>query len=181
MEGSIERVRTLLRGEMPDRAPLFDLLRNDAVINHFTGETLTVENAPDVVHKTYPTAIDATRSVRLPDNEETVTLPDGRTQKLYRWTAWTQHVRYESTAAYVAAKTELVDSYDPGWSATVDGRPVSLRRTNHALLGLDIPAGKHRVDLSFTPSAWKLGIYISLASLVVVAGLAVASARTRAA
>jgi len=59
---------------MPDRAPLFDLLRNDAVINHFTGRTLTVENAEEVVPLAYPPAIDATRSMRLPGREETVML-----------------------------------------------------------------------------------------------------------
>ena len=138
MEGSIERVRALLRGEMPDRAPLFDLLRNDAVINHFTGETLTVENAPDTVHKAYAPAIDATRSVRLPDHEATTTLPDGRQQKLYRWTAWTEHVKYESTEAYVAAKTKHVDGYDPGWSdydqQTVDDH-IAASREMQATLG----------------------------------------------
>ena len=116
MDGSIERVRAVLAGDMPDRAPLFDLLRNDAVINHFTGQTLTVENAPEVVHRAYAPAIDATRSVRLPDNEDTVTLPDGRTQRFFRWTAWTEHLRYESSEAYAAAKTEWIDAYDPAWT-----------------------------------------------------------------
>ena len=66
---------------MPDRAPLFDLLRNDAVINHFTGKTLTVENAEEVVPEAYPPAIDATRSMRLPGREETVTLENGRERR----------------------------------------------------------------------------------------------------
>ncbi len=115
MDGSLQRVRAVLRGEMPDRAPLFDLLRNDAVIKHFTGETLTVANAPDIVHKAFAPAIDATRSVRMPDDEQTVTLPDGRKQKQYRWTTWTEHIRYESSAAYAAAKGEQMNSYDPAW------------------------------------------------------------------
>ena len=38
MKGSIERVRTLINGGTPDRPPLFDLLRNDAVLSHFAGE-----------------------------------------------------------------------------------------------------------------------------------------------
>jgi len=116
MEGSLERVRAVLHGDVPDRAPLFDLLRNDAVINHFTGQTLTVENAPDVVHRAYAPAIDATRSVRLPDAEGTVALDDGRGQRVYRWTTWTEHVRYESSAAYAAAKRRWIDGYDPAWT-----------------------------------------------------------------
>jgi len=61
MQGSLERVRAVLRGDLPDRAPLYDLLRNDAVVSHFAGETLTLENAPRVVYRAYEPAIDATR------------------------------------------------------------------------------------------------------------------------
>ncbi len=91
MEGSIERVRAVIRGETPDRAPLYDLLRNDAVISHFARETLTLENAPEVVYRAYEPAIDATRpGVRMPDEERTVTLEDGRIQRYFRWTMWTE-------------------------------------------------------------------------------------------
>ncbi len=69
MKGSIERVTAVIKGEMPDRAPLFDLLRNDAVIEHFAGKQLTVENAPQVVTEAFVEAIDATRSIRLPDRD----------------------------------------------------------------------------------------------------------------
>ena len=118
MKGSFQRVRAVLRGEMPDRAPIFDLLRNDAVIGHFTGQTLTVDNAPNLVHKAFAPAIDATRSVRLPDAEGTAASDNGRQQRVYRWTTWTDHVRYESSAAYAAAKTQWIDSFDPAWTDT---------------------------------------------------------------
>lgn len=49
MKNSIERIRAVMNGELPDRAPMFDLLRNTAVIEHFTGETLTVENGAELV------------------------------------------------------------------------------------------------------------------------------------
>jgi len=117
MEGSIKRVEALLAGDIPDRAPMFDLLRNDAVIRHFTGETLTVDNAAELVHRAFAPAIDATRSVRLPDAEAETILPDGRRQKTYRWTSWTEHVRYASSADYATAKRRQMDAYDPAWTA----------------------------------------------------------------
>jgi len=49
-------MRAVVRGHVPDRAPLYNLLRNDAVISHFTGETLTVENGPELVFKAYEPA-----------------------------------------------------------------------------------------------------------------------------
>jgi len=102
---------------MPDRAPLFDLLRNDAVINHFSGETLTLANAERVVPAAFPPAIDATRSMRLPGREETVTLDNGRERRSWRWTAWTSRRVYRDTAHYVAEKRAVLDSADPtAWS-----------------------------------------------------------------
>ncbi|MHC4561746.1 MAG: uroporphyrinogen decarboxylase family protein [Planctomycetota bacterium] len=138
MEGSIQRVRKVLQGEMPDRAPLFDLLRNDAVIGHFTGQTLTVDNAAEVVPAAYAPTIDATRSARLPDREDSVTLDDGRAQRIYRWTTWTEPVRYESSDAYRAAKTKWLDSVDPSWTdeqqADIDFH-ISEHRRMQKLLG----------------------------------------------
>ena len=122
MQGSVERVRAVIRGETPDRAPLYDLLRNDAVINHFTGRTLTVENAHEVVYQAYEPAIDATRPlVRLPKHEKTVVLEDGREQRFFRWTIWTECVRYESSEAYAAAKRADIEAYDPSWTAERQG------------------------------------------------------------
>ena len=117
MKSSIERVRAVINGETPDRTPMFDLLRNDAVISHFAGETLTVENAHEVVFRAYEPAIDATRPcVRLPDHERTETLPDGREQRYYRWTMWAERVSYRDTETYAAAKREQLDRFDPAWT-----------------------------------------------------------------
>ncbi len=54
MEGSRERVRAILRGERPDRIPLYELIRNDAVIEYFSGRKLTVENGPELIHEVFP-------------------------------------------------------------------------------------------------------------------------------
>ena len=117
MHNSLERVRTVINGGLPDRPPLYDLLRNDAVLNHFTGKTLTLENREEVVSGAYEPAIDATRPlVRLPEAERTLVLEDGREQRYFRWTIWTQERRYADSAAYAAAKRAELDAYDPAWN-----------------------------------------------------------------
>jgi len=80
------------------------------------------------------------------------------------------HFSTHTRGARFAVVSEV---WHPGWSATLDGQPVLLQRTDHALLGLEVPPGDHRVDLSFTPPAWRLGVGVSLAGLVLLAGLAV--------
>lgn len=117
MKGSIDRVRAVINGQKPDRAPLYELLRNDAVIEHFAGEKLTLENAERVVFACYEPAIDATRPmVRLPRAESETTLPDGRKERVFRWTAWISHREYANSEAYEAAKRRELDAYDPSWT-----------------------------------------------------------------
>jgi len=36
-----ERIEATLRGELPDRVPIFDLIQNIPLIEHVTGERLT--------------------------------------------------------------------------------------------------------------------------------------------
>jgi len=118
LQGSIERVRTVINGQIPDRPPLYELLRNDAVISYFAGETMTLENAPQTVYRAYEPAVDATRpSVRLPSEEKTLTLDDGRMQRHFRWTTWTGPRVYGDSEAYAAAKKAYIDNFDSSWTA----------------------------------------------------------------
>jgi hypothetical protein len=114
---AIKLVEDVIAGRLPRRAPMFDLLRNDAVIEHFAGQELTVEKAPEIIPPVYPKAIDVTRSVRMPDAPSETILEDGRQQKVYRWTMWTEHMRYENSDAYAKAKKDRIDAYDPAWDA----------------------------------------------------------------
>lgn len=99
---------------------MFDLLRNTAVIEHFTGEKLTVENGGDLVFKAYEPAIDGTRpSIKSPSAERTEILPDGRRKVVYRWTVWTEHRRFTDSAAYETEKRRQLDSFDPAWTEEV--------------------------------------------------------------
>jgi hypothetical protein len=41
------------------------------------------------------------------------------------------------------------NSYDPGWSATVDGRPAPLLATDYLAQGVPVSAGRHEVRLTY--------------------------------
>jgi uncharacterized membrane protein YfhO len=65
----------------------------------------------------------------------------------------------------------LVDTYDPGWKVTVDGRPASLLRVNVAFRGVSVPAGKHVIEQVYRPWTVLFGLGISGAAALVGAGL----------
>lgn len=44
------------------------------------------------------------------------------------------------------------ETWYPGWRATIDGQQQPLVMTNGAFRGLALPAGRHKVEMHFTPS-----------------------------
>lgn len=61
------------------------------------------------------------------------------------------------------------DVYYPGWEASVDGRAARLYQTDYLLRGVAVPAGERRVRFEFRPRSFRVGAWISLASLLLVA------------
>ena len=59
----------------------------------------------------------------------------------------------------------ISEVWHPGWRAFIDGDELQLHRTNVALMGAWIPPGDHKLELSFRPVYWHLGVVISLVSL----------------
>jgi hypothetical protein len=76
------------------------------------------------------------------------------------------------TAADSAAFLVYSENYFPGWRATSDGVRTSVYRTDGTLMGLVVPAGTHRIVLTFTPPPLYYGLSGSVAALLLMAGLA---------
>jgi len=67
----------------------------------------------------------------------------------------------------------ISEVWHPGWSAAVDGATQRLHRTNLALMGTWVPAGKHTLVLRFRPLYWIPGLAVSLGAGVAFLGLTV--------
>jgi hypothetical protein len=70
-------------------------------------------------------------------------------------------VKADTPTMVVAAQ-----SYYHPWRAYVDGQPVTLWRANYAFQALEVPAGRHRVELVYHDKLFLLGTIISLATLL---------------
>ena len=69
----------------------------------------------------------------------------------------------------------LVDAYDPGWRARVDGVAAEVLRANSAFRAVPVPAGHHLVDFVYRPVSVSIGVAISAASLLLAAAGALAA------
>jgi len=81
-----------------------------------------------------------------------------------------RYVRCE-TESSLPGNLVLLDSYYPGWRASVDGKEVEIRRANFAFRAVEVPAGKHRIEFTYSPWPFYLGLALTL--ITAVAGLAV--------
>jgi len=66
----------------------------------------------------------------------------------------------------------LADTYYSGWKAEIDNAEVPIRRADCAFRAVAVPAGAHRVQWTFQPEVFEVGLWAGLASLLalVVAG-----------
>ena len=60
----------------------------------------------------------------------------------------------------------LLDTYFPGWTATVNGRPTKIYRADYNFRAIALPAGKSAVCFAYRPTSFRLGIAMSSASLL---------------
>ena len=67
----------------------------------------------------------------------------------------------------------------PGWSATIDGRPLALRSYSVAMQQADVPAGHHLIRLTYRPAAFVTGLWLATLSLVVIGGAVLLAGRHR--
>jgi hypothetical protein len=82
-------------------------------------------------------------------------------------------IRVEADAA-ADGYLVLVDTYDPEWRATVDGRAAPIVRANVAFRAVALTRGNHTVDFTYRPRsvAWGLGIAaLTLAGLLAALAL----------
>jgi hypothetical protein len=59
------------------------------------------------------------------------------------------------------------ENWYPDWHATVDGRSAVVRRADHSLLSVDVPAGSSHVELWFDSPTYARGKLLSMFSLLV--------------
>jgi Bacterial membrane protein YfhO len=62
----------------------------------------------------------------------------------------------------------LSNSYYPGWRATVNGKEEKILKADYAMMALSVPAGTSLIEYRFDPISFKIGLGITLISLILV-------------
>jgi hypothetical protein len=154
-------------------------------------EPLRVYRVPDPLPRVFavgraraldgPTAVGAMLDPSFDPRREVVLPGVGGGQDGFRGSA----TLAERTADRVVVEADLgqpgwvvlLDAFDPGWTADVDGRPAPVLRANVAFRAVAVPAGRHRVGMTYRPRAVRVGLALSAAAVLLVAAGALARPR----
>jgi uncharacterized membrane protein YfhO len=64
------------------------------------------------------------------------------------------------------------ETYDPGWHAWADGKPLTVRKDAMDMMVIDAPPGDHDISLAFlTPLENQVGRVVTLLTLAILGAL----------
>ena len=136
----------------------------------FVNKVMYVDNANEEINALDTILPTETAVVDVKFKEQLKGVTEGYKDSLsvIRLTAYEpNHLVYESssTEAGVAVFSEI---FYPGWRVTVDGQPVELARGDYILRAMNIPAGKHIIEMSFDPQSLHTTEGIAYAALALL-------------
>lgn len=138
-----ERVLKAIRFEETDRVPLYDILQNDAVIEHYAGRRLTYDDGDWTVGLAVGAVLDMTRMVNGPARPERVVHPDGTISRRERWTQWVEERPFHDLTELIPwvkeqirrAEAARFDGHKPTMDAYIDRRIAAFAAAD--------PTGRH--------------------------------------
>lgn len=81
----------------------------------------------------------------------------------YGHNSFTAKVETNSPAMVIFSEMDY-----PGWEATINGRPVPIWRVNYAFRGVVVDAGTHRIEMTFNPRDFQIGLAITLITIIML-------------
>ena len=151
-------------------------------------QAISVFRVPDTLPRTYavgnarfvkgPQALKAVADPGFDPRREVVLFGEAQARAVPGFSGTSRVVGFAPDRVRIEAALDqpgyvvLLDAYDEGWKAKVDGRVASLLRANMLFRAVEVPAGRHTIDLAYRPDALTLGLVISAMSLSVLGVLA---------
>lgn len=83
-------------------------------------------------------------------------------------------VKYESNRIVLDVSTPqtallfMSEAYYPGWHAYVDGREEEILRANYVFRAIPVGPGSHRIEVTYQPLSFKIGLTVSLLTIFVL-------------
>jgi hypothetical protein len=150
-----------------DPTNVFGWIKRDSFMPLVTaGQVPAFGSDADVLDTLFSDQFEPSRTVYLPlEAEGKIHVAKDTNARIVSTHFSSQHIEIEAEADKPAMVVVAQTFYHP-WHAYVDGVRTELWRANHAFQALEIPAGRHQVKLVYEDIAFRLGVAVSLVSLL---------------
>jgi hypothetical protein len=180
-------------GELPAEVPQLPGIRFEkrvGPVRNAAGNTvflyeITGQNSPDawvapVIVKAPPSAIlaglldprfDPQRAALFDDTStvqgvEVKTLPPASAVVAKTLPVQAGHITVElDRPAEQGSALVVSENFYPGWKASVDGKPVNVGRADYTLIGVPLPVGARKIELTYSERAYARGKTVTLIAL----------------
>ena len=125
-----------------------------------------VEDEPELMDRLRDRTFDATRVSYVTEPVDLPTESRGTTRIIEEESGSVTLDAQMETAGLVV----LADLWDKGWRANVDGAAARILVVNHAIRGIVVPEGEHRIVFRYEPASVRIGFLVSGAALVLTFG-----------
>jgi len=62
----------------------------------------------------------------------------------------------------------IVTTNYPGWQAVMDGKPVRIIKSNFLFVGIEVPSGRHSLELKYRPISFIYGAIVSISATTIL-------------
>lgn len=90
------------------------------------------------------------------------------------WEGQAESVSFEEGELKIKTKNEregllvIVENYDPGWKAQIDGQEVEILRADYNLMAVIVPPGERFVHFNYQPVSFDLGIKLFFGGILLM-------------
>ncbi|MCS6964200.1 MAG: YfhO family protein [Thermoflexus sp.] len=128
-------------------------------------QVLSARGEAEAMDRLADPAFDPSRIVVIEGETDRAEEPPRPCAVKIQWLRFTPEVREAEVRLEGPGWLVLMESFDPGWRATVDGQAVPVRRANGLFQAIAVPGGVHRVRWEYQPAGWGVGIGLTALSL----------------
>lgn len=144
----------------------YKFYQNNNVLSHafLVGKYRVIENEKQILRTIFSDGFDPRSEIILESDPRIIQTTEN--------VGDTKIIHYQANNIEISVDSKnnallvLMDNYDKGWKASVDGRNTPILRANYTFRAIKTDEGKHIVRFWYDPWSFKLGVYLAIGGMI---------------